>query len=178
MEKRRGGYAVTVDAHRLWAPGNSGPGEDVARVVPRPMSLPEREAFLSDVHVGIVSVNDDDGRAPLSRPIWYRYEPGGLVTILTGRGSRKVGLIKRLGRFSLTVQTETSPYRYVSVEGPVVAFEDRVDPAERRAVHEHYVGPELAAQVLAATEGFEKTMVTIRMRPERWSTQDYSSDFE
>lgn len=140
--------------------------------MPRPMSAPEREAFLSDVHVGMVSVNDDDGRAPLTRPIWYRYEPGGLVTILTGRGSRKARLIRRLGRFSLAVQKETAPYGYVSVEGPVVAFEDRVDPAERRALHERYLGPELAGEVLAAAG-----MVTIRMRPERWSTADYGGDF-
>jgi nitroimidazol reductase NimA-like FMN-containing flavoprotein (pyridoxamine 5'-phosphate oxidase superfamily) len=146
--------------------------------MPRPMSVPERQAFLSDVHVGIVSVNDDDGRAPLSRPIWYRYEPGGLVTILTGRRSRKAALIRRLGRFSLTVQKETSPYGYVSVEGPVVAFEDRVDPSERRTVHEHYLGLELAEEVLAATEQFVDSQVTIRMRPDRWSTADYSSDFE
>lgn len=141
------------------------------------MSVPEREAFLSDVHVGIVSVNDDDSRAPLARPIWYRYEPGGLVTILTGRDSRKARLIKRFGRFSLTVQKETPPYGYVSVEGPVVAFEDRVDPSERRAIHEHYLGPELAEEVLAATEQFADSQVAIRMRPERWSSGDYSNDF-
>jgi len=146
--------------------------------MPRPMSVPAREAFLSDVHIGIVSVNDDDGRAPLARPIWYRYEPGGLVTILTGRHSRKTRLIERLGRFSLTVQKETAPYGYVSVEGPVVAFEDHVDPSERRSVHEHYLGPELAEEVLAATEQFAASQVTIRMRPDRWNTADYSSDYE
>ncbi|MDR0360677.1 MAG: pyridoxamine 5'-phosphate oxidase family protein [bacterium] len=141
------------------------------------MSVPEREQFLSNVHIGVVSVNDDDGFAPLARPIWYRYEQGGLVTILTGRDSRKSRLIRRLGRFSLTVQKETQPYGYVSVEGPVVAFEDRVDPSERRTVHEHYLGFELAEEVLAATEQFAARQVTIRMRPERWSTGDYSSDF-
>jgi nitroimidazol reductase NimA-like FMN-containing flavoprotein (pyridoxamine 5'-phosphate oxidase superfamily) len=142
------------------------------------MSVAEREAFLSDVHVGIVSVNDDDGRAPLARPIWYRYEPGGVVTILTGRHSRKARLIQRLGRLSLTVQKETPPYGYVSVEGPVVAFEDRTDPSERRRVHEHYLGAELAEEVLAATEQLADSLVTIRMRPDRWNTGDYSSDFE
>ena len=141
------------------------------------MSGPEREQFLSEVHVGVVSVNDDDGRAPLARPIWYRYERGRLVTILTGRGSRKARLIQQLGRFSLTVQKETPPYGYVSVEGPVVAFEDSVDPSERRTVHEHYLGVELAKEVLAATEQYAASQVTIRMRPERWSTGDYSSDF-
>jgi hypothetical protein len=98
------------------------------------------------------------------------------VTILTGRDSRKTRLVRRQGRFSLTVQKESLPYAYVSVEGPVVAFEDHVDPAERRAVHERYLGPEAAESVLAETEQFAASMVTIRMRPERWSIQDYGSD--
>ena len=140
------------------------------------MSVPEREAFLSDVHVGVVSVDDDDERGPLARPIWYGYEPGGVVTILTGGGSRKADLIRRRGRFSLTVQSEAQPYAYVSVEGPVVAFDPGADPEERRAIHERYLGIEAAVQVLAETAQYAKTMVTIRMRPERWNTADYSSD--
>jgi hypothetical protein len=140
------------------------------------MTVPEREAFLSDARVGVVSVDDEDGRGPLARPIWYGYEPGGVVTLLTGGGSRKVKLIRQQGRFSLTVQSEAQPYAYVSVEGPVVAFEEGVDPDERRAIHERYLGAEAAAQVLAETERYARTQVTIRMRPERWSTADYSGD--
>lgn len=153
------------------------PGDALATTMPRPMSVPEREAFLSDVHVGIVSVADDEGRAPHARPIWYRYEPGGVVTILTGRGSRKARLIQREGRFSMTVQNETPPYAYVTVEGPVEAFEDPVNQADRRAIHERYLGREAAEQVLAATAEYAARQVTIRMRPERWNTADYGSDF-
>jgi len=86
------------------------------------MTKEEREAFLADVHVAVISVAED-GHGPLVVPIWYSYEPGGEVRIITGRTSRKGKLLERAGRFSLCVQTETLPYKYVSVEGPIVAVE-------------------------------------------------------
>ena len=86
------------------------------------MTKEEREAFLADVHVAVISVAED-GHGPLVVPIWYSYELGGEVRIITGRTSRKGRLLERAGRFSLCVQAESPPYRYVSVEGPIVAVE-------------------------------------------------------
>ena len=86
------------------------------------MTKEEREAFLADVHVAVISVAED-AHGPLVVPIWYSYEPGGEIRIITGRTSRKGKLLERAGRFSLCVQTETLPYKYVSVEGPIVAVE-------------------------------------------------------
>lgn len=84
------------------------------------MSGREREEFLADVHVGVISIERVDG-VPLTVPIWYGYEPGGLVWIITGADSRKGRLLNAARRFSLCVQTEEPPfYRYVSVEGPIV----------------------------------------------------------
>ena len=40
------------------------------------MTKPEREAFLADLHVGVISIAEKD-RGPLTAPIWYGYEPGG-----------------------------------------------------------------------------------------------------
>ena len=37
------------------------------------MTKEEREAFLADVHVGIISISDD-GRGPLTVPVWYAYD--------------------------------------------------------------------------------------------------------
>ena len=79
------------------------------------MTPAEREAFLADLHVGVVSVTAE-GRAPLTMPIWYSYEPGGTVSFITGRASRKAALIEREQRLSLCAQTEeartgTSPSR-------------------------------------------------------------------
>src|SRR5713101_4855709 len=77
------------------------------------MTKQEREAFLADLHVGIISI-PEQGRGPLTVPIWYSYEPGGELRVVTARTSRKAQLLQRAGRFSVCVQTETLPYKYVS----------------------------------------------------------------
>jgi len=89
------------------------------------MTKEEREAFLADVHVAVISVAEH-GHGPLVVPIWYSYEPGGEVRIITGRTSRKGKLLERAGRFSLCVQTETLPYKYVSVEGRSLPSKQRI----------------------------------------------------
>ena len=71
------------------------------------MTKQEREAFLADVHVGVISIAEV-GRGPLTVPIWYNYEPGGELRIMTGRESRKGNLLARAGRFSLCAQTRKS----------------------------------------------------------------------
>src|SRR3989454_3855877 len=38
----------------------------------------EREAFLADTHVAVVSIADGE-RGPLAVPIWYAYTPGGAL---------------------------------------------------------------------------------------------------
>ena len=44
------------------------------------MSTTERESFLADLHVGVLAVERADG-APLVTPVWYRYEPGGVLEL-------------------------------------------------------------------------------------------------
>jgi nitroimidazol reductase NimA-like FMN-containing flavoprotein (pyridoxamine 5'-phosphate oxidase superfamily) len=43
------------------------------------MDHAEREAFLADVHVGVLTVVAGAGRGPLATPVWYSYRPGGPV---------------------------------------------------------------------------------------------------
>ena len=140
------------------------------------MTAAEREGFLAEAHVGVLSVTDP-GHAPLTVPVWYSYEPGGLVSVVTGRSSRKATRLDAEQRFSLCAQTETAPYRYVSVEGPVVQVEPTVDPEERRAMAYRYLGPELGDLYLAATEADAPDNLVVRMRPERWLTVDYGKQF-
>ena len=70
------------------------------------MSRAEREAFLADVHVGLLGVAES-GRGPLVVPIWYAYENGELrfVTARTsggfevreqGRGSSSLSFAYRI----------------------------------------------------------------------------------
>ena len=82
------------------------------------MTRAEREAFLAETRVGILGVVEPR-RGPLTVPVWYHYEPGALVRVVTGEKSLKGRLLRSAGRMSLCVQTETAPYQFVSVEGPV-----------------------------------------------------------
>ncbi len=138
------------------------------------MTKDEREAFLAALHVGIISIAQG-ARAPLTVPIWYAYTPGGEVTIMTGRESRKAALLAQAGGFSLCVQDESPPYKYVAVEGPVVAIEPADRERDTRPMARRYLGVEGGDQYLAqnAANATDDGSVLIRMRPERWLTADY-----
>lgn len=136
------------------------------------MSRTEREAFLADTHVGIVSIAEE-GRGPLTLPVWYRYEPGGEVRLATGDTSHKARLLERARRASLCVQTETPPYLYVSVEGPTTI--DQVDfERDTREMALRYLGPRMGEAYLAATyPNGTTTEVLVRLRPKRWWSADF-----
>ncbi len=135
------------------------------------MSKAEREAFLTGVHVAVVSV-EDPGHGPLSIPVWYRYEPGGDVFFTTGASSRKAALIREAGRVSLCVQTETAPYQYVTVEGPAT-LESPDSDRDVRAIAVRYLGEQGGAAYLKSTGAGGEGSVLVRLHPERWLTVDY-----
>lgn len=136
------------------------------------MTLDERQSYLAELHVGVVSVAGGDGRAPLTVPIWYRYEPGGLLSFITGANSRKAHALRAAGRCSVCAQDEAPPYKYVTVEGPVVAI-DPVDEDERRQIARRYLGAERGDAYIAATPNEGPTSVTFRVRPEHWLSADF-----
>jgi len=138
------------------------------------MTAAEREAFLRDVHVAIIAIADE-GRAPLAVPIWYSYEATGEVQIITDRDSRKGQLIARHRRFSLCVQTETAPYRYVSVEGPVTSTEPVDVEKHLRPLARRYLGQQGGDRYVESTGGQSSRTetVVIRMPPEHWLSVDY-----
>jgi len=136
------------------------------------MTKQERDAFLADVHVGVISI-ERDGEAPLSAPIWYDYDPAAGLRILTEKGSRKGRALEAAGRFTLVAQTEAPPfYQYVSVSGPVVSVEPAELEAHRRPMAHRYFGKELGDLYVAGGSGEETLLFT--MRPERWLTVDYA----
>ena len=135
------------------------------------MNAAERDEFLADVHVGVLSATRGTAGQTLAVPVWYSYQPGGLLTMLTGRRSRKAAAIRAAGRFGLCVQDDRPPYRYVSVEGPVVR-EEELDPAERLAMARRYLGAAGGDRYLAGNPDPGRENVAFRMRPERWLSQD------
>jgi nitroimidazol reductase NimA-like FMN-containing flavoprotein (pyridoxamine 5'-phosphate oxidase superfamily) len=140
------------------------------------MSRSERELFLAGVHVGIIAV-DDPGHAPLAVPVWYAYQPGGTIDIITDTGSRKAERMRAAGRVTLCAQTETPPYQYVSVEGPLTALGEPLKAEERRAMAYRYLGPEIGDLYLEATAEDAVHSVVFRMTPERWLTTDFAKQF-
>jgi PPOX class probable F420-dependent enzyme len=132
------------------------------------MSPSEREAFLADLHVGVLAVERADG-PPLTAPIWYRYE-GGVVEMTVGTESAKANALRPAGRASLCVQREEYPYAYVTVEGPVLLTEATRDL--RLAIATRYGNAEIAEAYVASTDGGDHTALVLT--PETWLTVDYA----
>jgi len=79
--------------------------------------------------------------------------------------------MRAAGRFGLCVQDASPPYRYVSVEGPVVS-EEQLDPAERLAMARRYLGEVGGDRYIAGNPDPGRENVAFRMRPEHWLSQD------
>ncbi len=143
------------------------------------MTLEERQAFLAKTWVGIISV-PEEGRGPLTVPVWYTYQPGGEVCVWTGTGTRRARLLGKVSRISFCVQDPTPPwYKYVSIEGPFtirpVDMEKDIRPMAIR-----YYGPkngEAYYQDVIKSDG-GKNSVMVCIQPERWLTVDYSKTQE
>lgn len=132
------------------------------------MSPSEREAFLADLHVGVLAVERPDG-PPLTAPIWYRYQ-GGVVEATIGGDSLKARALRPAGRASLCVQQEEYPYAYVTVEGPVALVEATHE--QRLAIASRYLGAEIGAAYVADTG--ERGHTAMVLTPETWLTVDYA----
>ena len=132
------------------------------------MTADAQERFLADVHVGIVAI-PRPGRGPLTVPIWYDYEPGATVWMITGGSSLKGRLAATQERMSLCAQTEQAPYTYVTVEGPI-----SIEPADaQQMLHMaiRYLGAE-QGKAYAAQSPMDGSIV-IRLQPEAWVSVDY-----
>lgn len=134
----------------------------------------ERQEFLADKHVAVLSVAATEGRPPASVPIWYDYTPGGDVRIMTGASSRKARLIKQAGAVTLVVQREEPPYQYVVVEGTVVETTNPAPADLQESIAIRYLGEEGGRAFVRSMEGVEEVLYTIR--PDRWLSADFTGD--
>jgi transposase len=139
------------------------------------MTVEERQAFLAETRVGIISI-PEEGRGPLTVPVWYNYFPGGEVCVWTGAETRKSKLLRIAKRISFCVQEPTPPYyKYVSIEGSFT-----IQPVDlERDIHPmtvRYYGLDYGERYFADIsqgEGWKKDIL-VRITPERWLTVDYS----
>ncbi|OBJ05175.1 pyridoxamine 5'-phosphate oxidase family protein [Mycobacterium sp. 1465703.0] len=134
----------------------------------------ERQEFLADKHVAVLSVAATDGRPPASVPIWYDYSPGGNIHIMTGPSSRKARLIERAGVVTLVVQREEPPYQYVVVEGTVIETTNPAPADLQESIAIRYLGEEGGRAFVRSMEGVEEVLFTIR--PDRWLSADFTGD--
>lgn len=134
----------------------------------------QRQAFLADKHVAVLSVAATEGRPPASVPIWYDYTPGGDVRIMTGPSSRKARLITQTGAVTLVVQREEPPYQYVVVEGTVVETTNPAPADVQESIAIRYLGEEGGRAFVQSMEGVEEVLFTIR--PDRWLSADFTGD--
>lgn len=147
--------------------------------MPRRMTEKERQEFLAEPHIGVLSVAVGNDRPPHTTPIWYGYEPGGSITFFTETQGRKSRYIERAGVLSLTVQREEFPYKYVTVEGSVVGSHRPPSAEQMLAIAGRYL-PEGAAQGFVEAElaqpGTGPVLFTVR--PDRWLTFDFAEGDE
>ncbi len=134
------------------------------------MTKSERETFLSELHVGIFSIGRE-GRAPLTAPIWYSYQPGGNILVGMGKNSKKGKLIRKGASVSLCVQDEAPPYKYVSVEGTVVKIEPTNTDRDTRPMAIRYLGEAMGNQY--ADQSGDENSIQVEIQPRVWLTTDY-----
>ena len=133
------------------------------------MTKEEKQDFLAGLHVGVLSLSDNP-KGPLTVPIWYDYEPGGELWFITGPNSLKGKLLKVGERLSLMAQSEEPPYKYVSIEGPVVSIDEATNN-DLLAMAIRYLGKDGGEQYAKNSESGGG--VIVRVKPERWLSVDY-----
>ena len=143
--------------------------------MPAPMTREQCQQFLAGVHVAILSVNQPrTGRGPLAMPLWYRYELGGDIVIVTRPETRKARLIKADTWVTFLVQSEELPPKYVTIEGRVTSVAPAQVDRDLRPIAHRYLNGEVADGYLAATRPNGATNeLVIRIRPERWFSRDF-----
>jgi nitroimidazol reductase NimA-like FMN-containing flavoprotein (pyridoxamine 5'-phosphate oxidase superfamily) len=139
----------------------------MAEPIDMTMTDAERDAFMADVHVGILAIARQD-KGPLALPIWYQYEDGAVIIGMSGN-SLKAKLLRAAGRATMTVQTETPPYKYVSVEGPVEILQEQRDDFEMAS---RYLGPEMGRWYADNNPSTSESVIA-KLMPERWITCDF-----
>ena len=134
------------------------------------MSTEDRHVFLTEGRIAIIAIEQDNA-PPLAVPIWFSFSPDEGITISTMDASLKARLLRAAGRFTLTVQEEERPHRYVSAEGPIV--EIRPVDAERdiRPMAEIYAPDQVDMYVEASSQIPSSVFV---MKPETWRSMDQS----
>src|SRR5882672_9339215 len=104
------------------------------------MTAATLDRFFRARRVAVLAIPRDDGRPPLTTPIWYDWD-GTTFRLQVDATGAKAKRLAKLGRaqVSLTIQSEVPPYRYAVVYG-TATLGPSDDPALRVRVARHYFG--------------------------------------
>jgi nitroimidazol reductase NimA-like FMN-containing flavoprotein (pyridoxamine 5'-phosphate oxidase superfamily) len=136
------------------------------------MTREERETFLAGVHVGVLTV-EEPGRGPLSVPVWYLYEPGGEIVVVTRPEARKARLLAVGASVAFLVQSEEMPPKYVTTQGRVVSVAPADVARDVKPVVRKYLGAEVGDGYVDATRPNGTNELVVRIRPRRWYSRDF-----
>jgi uncharacterized protein len=139
------------------------------------MSHDDRTTFLAGAHLGVLTTGADGSRAPLAAPIWYGVDAEGTIRVITGASSQKAAAIEATGRFGIVVHEEVRPFRYVSVEGPVVERRPCELARDLLPMAVRYLGDEAGQAYADQWLSWNSDDVVYQMRPERWGSADHTA---
>ena len=118
--------------------------------------------FLSEVHIAILAIHREK-RAPHSTPIWYQYEPNDTLWFMADPKTQKGKLMETGTPVSLVVQTETAPYRYVSIAGQISDVAKGDMEQELRPISRRYLGVKGWDEYVASFESWSSNRYTIKI---------------
>jgi nitroimidazol reductase NimA-like FMN-containing flavoprotein (pyridoxamine 5'-phosphate oxidase superfamily) len=137
------------------------------------MTRDEREEFLAAIHVGVLTA-DEPGRGPLSVPVWYRYDPGGQIVVVTRPEARKARLLTVGARVAFCVQSEEMPPKYVTIQGRVVSAVPADVTRDLKPIVRKYLGAEVGDAYVDSTRPDGTNEIVVCIRPERWYSRDFA----
>ena len=122
----------------------------------------DREAFLQEANVAVLSTVDARGR-PHAAPVWYLYEDGVFI-VSTDRGSRKHKNIAANPNICLTIDKRDLPYFAVMAHGRA-EIGPMFSPEERLWLAIRYLGDRRGHAYVEHTKSEDS--ITVRLRPDK-----------
>ena len=118
--------------------------------------------FLSEVHIAILAIHREN-RAPHSTPVWYQYEPNDTLWFMADPETQKGKLIRTGTPVSLVMQTETAPYKYVSLAGEISKVAKGDMEQELRPISRRYLGVKGGDEYVASFENWSSNRYTVKI---------------
>ena len=106
-------------------------------------------------------------------PVWYLYEVGGEIVVVTRPEARKARLLGVGARVSFCVQSEEMPPKYVTIQGRVVSAGPADVDRDVKPIVRKYLGAEVGDAYVDNTRPNGTNEIVVRIRPERWYSRDF-----